>query len=296
MTNKSRWARTLAISFAALFAIFWSLGSFFFWLLLGCSVYFTFLSIYFSDTQFNFFAGRQDNRDPDTGYRGPDASRGGTAPNPAVRAVRIIVFSVIGFFTFLFFVGIFFGEDVPEDNDASATQETNETSAAVSTDDNSKGNAFFNDGNYDSALWYYDRVLVKNPDDQDGLYNKSLVHAMNQRYSESIPLVRRCLQLYPNYNEAWWLLGYDYNAINNLDSAVYSVERAYNNDFKETSFLELMGEIYSKTGARDKAKEFYLKVIEKDSDNINACKALIELDPDNAARYQERINESEQSK
>ncbi len=292
--GKGKWFKLIAILFASLFAVFWSLGSFFFWFLLGGTVYFTFLSVYSSGTQFNFFQKSQNDQDPYRSYRG--TARPSSQVNPAVRIVRIVLFSVVGFFFFLVFIGIFFGEDTTAEDNTPPSNETTETSSTIEIDDNSKGNDFFRDGNYDSALWYYERVLAKNPDDRDGLYNKSLVYSMKQEYSRSIPIARRCLSLYPDNNDALWLLGYDYNAINNLDSAVYSVEKAYSNDFREVAFLQLMGEIYVKTGAHDKAKEFYLKVIESDSDNIDSYKALVQLDPDNAARYEERINALEQGK
>jgi tetratricopeptide (TPR) repeat protein len=289
-TDKGKWARIVAIIFAALFAIFWSLDSFFFWSLLGGLIYFTFLTFHLSGAQLNFFQRNQNDRDP---HRYENSARPGSQVNPAARIVRIVVFSVIGFFMFLILIGIFFGEETPAEENAEPSQQT---TSNVDMDDNSKGNAFFSDGNYDSALWYYERVLAKNSQDRDGLYNKSLVYFMKKEYRRSIPLARKCLTLYPDNNDAWWLLGDNYYEISYLDSAVYALEKAYGNDFRETAFLQLMGEVYLKRGARDKAKESYLQVIKKDSSNVEAFRALIELDPDNADRYRNRVTRLEQAK
>src|SRR3954471_3249792 len=100
-SGKVKWSKVLAILFAALFAIFWSLGAFFFWSLLGCCVYFSFLSIYSSAITFNFFERDQNSTDPHRPYQRPSGSGGQTSANPAVRILRIIVFFVIGFFMFL---------------------------------------------------------------------------------------------------------------------------------------------------------------------------------------------------
>lgn len=257
-------------------------------------MYFTFLSLYLSGAQFNFFQRNQYDRDPYRSYQ--NTARPSNQVNPAARIVRIIVFSVVGFFMFLVLVGIFFGEDTTTEETSAPSDQSTEPISNADMDDNSKGNVFFSDGNYDSALWYYERVLAKNSQDRDGLYNKSLVYFMKKEYRRSIPLARKCLFLYPDNNDAWWLLGDDYFEINYLDSAVYSLERAYGNDFRETAFLQLMGEVYLKKGARDKAKVSYLQVIEKDSSNVDAFKALIELDPENSTRYRNRVAQLEQVK
>ncbi len=291
--GKGKWSRILALVFAGLFAIFWSLGSFFFWFLLGGLVYFIFLSLYFSGIQLNFQRDSPSG-DPYRPYQG--SGRSSNPVSPVVRVVRIMAFSAVGFFLFLILVGIFFGEKTPAESSTASSTEEPEVPANENIDDNAKGNEFFGDGNYDSALWYYNKVLAKNPDDRDGLYNKGLTYSMKEEYGMSIPIARKCLNLYPDNNDAWWLLGYDYNEINNIDSAIYSLERAYNNDFREASFLQLMGEVYLKAGVQDKAKASYLQAIEKDADNLAAYKALIQLDPENASRYQERVTALENSK
>ena len=297
--GKGKWFRRLAILFAAMFAVFWSLGSFFFWFFSGLTLYFTFLAIYSSGTKFSLFERKQQDN-PYQSYRGQ--SRPGQGPvssNPVVRVVKIAAFSFLGFFVFLILVGLFFGEETPVETPLANSEQTETSSSSSSSeaDDESyisRGNDLFNNGNYDSAILYYNKQLEQNPRDQDGLFNKSLAYFKKGDYTTSIGLIRRCIDAYPNYNEAYWLLGDNYSTISNLDSAVYCLEKAYDNDFRDSNFLQLMAETYLKKGDRTKARDFYLKVVEQDASNAESYKQLIDLDPENASAYREKLNALEE--
>ncbi len=293
--GKGKWFKRLAIFFAALFAVFWSLGSFFFWFLSGLTLYFTFLSIYSSGAKFSWFEKKQQDN-PYQSYRGQ--SRQGQGPvssNPIVRVVKIAAFSFLGFFIFLILVGLFFGEETPVEAPSAESEQTESSSSSTSSEAEdvsniTRGNDLFNNGDYDSAILYYDKQLAQNPQDQDGLFNKSLAYFKKGEYTTSISLIRRCINVYPDYNEAYWLLGDNYSTISNLDSAVYCLEKAYNNDFRDSNFLQLMAETYLKKGDRTKSRDFYLKVIELDASNVDSYKQLIDLDPENASVYREKLN------
>jgi hypothetical protein len=295
---RSKIYRVLTIVFASLFAIFWSLGAFFFWFLLGLAAYFFFLNLYSSGIKFNLFE-KNPSGDPYNAYRNGPRGASTPATNPATKAIRIVVFSAFGVFMLLMLIGLFFGDN-NSDADISSSEisalEQSSGDGAKDTDYTSVGNDFLNKGNYDSAIWYYNAVLAKSPDDQYGLYNKSLAYFMKQSYSASIALAQKCLYAHPDYNEAWWLLGDNYYSINNVDSAVYCLERAYSNNFSEPNFLQLLAETYLKAGDRSKAKEFYLKVVEKDSSNMDSYKALIALDPENASSYQGKVSALERAR
>jgi tetratricopeptide (TPR) repeat protein len=295
-SGKGKWYKLIAILFAALFSIFWSLGSFFFWFLLGMSLYFGFLALYSSGIEFNLFEGRPREQDRYGSFRNPQGQSQGN-PVSATKIVRIVVFSIVGFFFFLVLVGLFVGEDAPDSTDTTSSENASMPDEANGTIDyTTKGNDFFSAANYDSAIWCYDQVLAGNPTDQYGLYNKSLSFFMKKEFTTSIDIVKKCLAEHPDYNEAWWLLGDDYYSINNLDSATYCLERAYNNNFREANFLQLMAENYVKLGEQQKAKEFYLQVVDKDPSNVDSYKELIKLDPENSDQYQRKISELEAEK
>ena len=196
-------------------------------------------------------------------------------------------------------VGIFSSKDIDADNDGSTESVQVEASEPTDSDKlnayTDKGNDFFSQAQYDSALKYYEKSLVIDRDNQYSQYNKALVYYMKKEYRRSIPLVKKCLREHPDYNEAWWLLGDDYFSINNYDSAILCLEKAYTNDYRDSGFLEQMAETYLKKDNRAKAKEFYLKVLEQDSTKVEVYRNLAELDPGNADRYRKKANALEQS-
>jgi tetratricopeptide (TPR) repeat protein len=191
----------------------------------------------------------------------------------------------------LFVVGIFSTKD--SDNTAVPEEvEKDEASEAAQKDDETifidKGNGFFSDAQYDSALKYYEKTLYVNPLNQYALYNKALVFSMKKDFWGSISIVKKCLRLDPDYNEGLWLLGDDFASVNYYDSAIFTLERAYRNGYADPGFLQLMGEVYLKKDNRAKATELYKKVLEQDSSKVDVYRQLAELDPANAVWYRKK--------
>jgi tetratricopeptide (TPR) repeat protein len=199
-------------------------------------------------------------------------------------ALGIGVILMISVFTRLFFEG---------NSESSPESVTNENSESVPTDDNpsltDKGNTFFNQAQYDSALLYYEKALALDPGDQYAQYNRALVFFMKKEFRKSITLTKKCLREHPDYNEAWWLLGDGYSSVNNFDSAAVCLEKAYRNDFNDPNFLQLMGDVYRQQNNLPKAAEFYKKVILQDTTKVEVYQQLIDLDPDNADLYRQKV-------
>ena len=297
LPDNSKWPTRVAIFFLLVFAVFWSLGPFFFWVSLALASYFVFLAFYSSDVKFSIF---QQKKAPENPYRAYQSSDRTSAPPQVItlrKVLRLIILSLLILFGFFFFIGVFFGNGNDESNNTSESEPVKfeSESSEVSENDQvnaytNKGNDFFSQPQYDSALKYYEKALAIDRNDQYALYNKALVYYMRQDYRRSMPIVKRCLRDHPDYNEAWWLLGDDYSSINNYDSAIYCLERAYNNNYSDPGFLQLMAEVYLKKDNREQAKVFYLKVIEQDTTKAEVYKKLAELDPGNAERYRRKAN------
>ena len=301
LPNKSKWPTRLAIFVLLLFAIFWSLGPFFFWILLGGSSYFIFLALYTSDIKISLFEQR---KAPENPFRASQPSDRTSVPPQGItlrKVFRLIVLSFLALFVFFFLIGVFFGKDDESNMDAKSEpvkieSENSDVSEGDKVNDyTNKGNDFFSQPQYDSALKYYEKALAIDRNDQYALYNKALVYYMRQNFRGSIPIVKKCLRDHPEYNEAWWLLGDDYSSVNNYDSAIYCLERAYNNNYSDPGFLQLMAETYLKKDNRKQAKVFYLKVIAQDTTKAEVYKKLAELDPGNANEYRKRANKLEQA-
>ncbi|MEJ0054435.1 MAG: CDC27 family protein [Bacteroidota bacterium] len=283
-SDKSKWYERLAWLSLVLFSIFWSVDPFFFWTLLGVSMAFWFFAFYYSDVKISIFNSPPKQANFRQPYGTAGSSPSSLPPDLTRKIIRTIIIIAGSFIFFLFVVGIFSGNN--DDTSTEVASEPEKQTSVTNTNDNpsfmDRGIDFFNNGDYDSAIFYYDKVLQFNSDDVDGIYNKALVYYMKKDYRKSISLVKKSVRLSPDYNTGWWLLGDDYYSMNQYDSAMISLEKAYNNNYNEPGFLELLGDTYLKKDNRSKAKEMYLKVIEQDTTDADVYRHLAELDPSNA--------------
>lgn len=289
------WPSRLAILFLVLFAIFWSLGAFFFWTLLSLSGYFAFLHYYLSGSirrSFeNLFSSFRPNPQPPPNPYQAFRPRTPSTPTVSFNPVKIIRAVVIGFIALLFFfflVGIFFGED------ETASGETVSYTETPAEDDgttywNERGNAAMQNDKSDSALYYYDQALAIDPQNVYALYNKGLLFVLRQDYQNGNSLTRRCLAYHPDYNPAWWLLGYSYDQANRTDSSLYCLEQAYAREYFQPDFLQLLGEVYEKKDKRTNALEVYQKLVSMDTTRADIYRKLSVLDPSHAEEYLRKV-------
>lgn len=296
--DKKKWPGRMALVCLLLFALFWSLGPFFFWTLLSLTGYFTFLQFYLSGGMQSWFESitspfRRNPQPPPNPYQ---AFRPRTdIPNPVtpqVKARLIVRLVVVGFFfviLFLFLIGLFVGG-----GDDSSSSETVSYTEAPPDDNgttfwNEKGNAALENEKQDSALYYYDKALAADPENTYALYNKGLVYILRQDYRKGNSFTRRCLSYHPDYDPAWWLLGYSYDLTNQTDSALYSLEQAYQHDYSQPDFLQLMAEVYVKKDKRRNALEVYQKMVSLDTTRADIFRKMAELDPSNAEKYMQKV-------
>ncbi|NOT75314.1 MAG: tetratricopeptide repeat protein [Cyclobacteriaceae bacterium] len=293
--SKRKWCTLLSVLFLLLFAIFWSLGSFFFWTLLGLSISFGAFALSYSGVTISFFNNPTRNQNP---FQSRPSNFGATdSHGQAIQKKVFRTFAIIGGVIFIFIIIGLFSSDEESQTSEPVEIESSSTSAVTETDNsfNSKGTEYFDKGQYDSALYFYNKSLEINPDDIDATYNKALAYFMKEDYRKSISIVKKCLQQNEDYNPGWWLLGDDYYSVREYDSAIISLQRAYNNQYEEPGFLQLFGNAYLKQGNNEKAKEFYLKVIEQDTTQADVYRQLIQLDPENANEYRSRASALEKN-
>ena len=296
--RSGKWQRRFAILFLLIFAAFWSLGPIFFWVPLSLAFYFGFLSLWYSESVRSsikdFFTSANAGRSVTNPYQTtpPKPVVPPNAANPASKAIRIVR-TVIIFFVlllmFFLFVGIFFGKN--ENDGASESvdvSETNPTEDSATTDWNELGNTALANERYDSARYYYDKALATDPENTFGLYNKGLSYALQKDYGRANGYARKCVHYHPDYNPALWLLGYNYDLMNNTDSAVYFLEKAYKQDYNQPDFLQLMAEVYVKKSRRSDALQAYVKLVEMDTARADIWRKMAELDPSNADAYRRK--------
>jgi len=290
--KENKWPKRLGFLFLFLFALLWSLGPFFFSTLLALSFYFFFLHFYRSSDFLHSFrqifstpGKKSPPTNPFQSFRPRPAASSGTATSiPTEKVIRGFVLGfMIMFFTF-FLVGIFFGDDESEPiENIQATETIEEDDGTASWID--KGNAAFQNDLKDSALFYYDQALAIDPENRYALYGKGLAYVLRQEYQRGNGFARRCLASHPDHDLAWWLLGYSYDLTNQTDSALYCLEQAYQHDFSDTGFLQLLAEVYVKKNRRADALAMYQKVIETDTTQADLYRKMAELDPAHSEEY-----------
>lgn len=274
----------LAIIFAFLLAFLWPLGGYFFWILGGAIAYFIFLRWYYSPRQ-SVSGNRKKNWERDSQ---PTWQRTAAAQAPPPQAVKNnvkLVFAIVGvFFAFLLVilivVGIFSSIE-PTENLSESTLQNNDQFI-------NRGNSFFDQQQYDSALYYYKKVLAIEPKNQFALYNKALVFYVRKDYRTSTKIIRRCVQLHPTYGYAYYLLGDDYKAMNRPDTALICFEKAYEYEVRDAELLLNLGAGHQQIGNGSKAVQYYKEALERDSSLVEAYKQLALLDRPRSVWYQEQ--------
>lgn len=290
--KENKWPKRLGILFLFLFALLWSIGPFFFITPLALSFYFFFLHFYhasnFFDSIRQTFSNLGTHKKPANPFQSfRPRSAASSSQDLSVQSQKVIRSLVLGFiimfFTF-FLIGIFSNDDEPAPAEESVVTE-DAVEDERTTLWNEKGNIALNNNLKDSALYYYDQALAIDPENMYALYNKSLAHILSQEYRQGNGLARRCLALHPNYDPAWWLLGYSYDLTNETDSSLYCLEQAYQHDYSDPEFLKLLAEVYLKKNRGSDALAVYQKVVETDTTQVDIYRKMAELDPSNSEQY-----------
>jgi len=295
--NRINWSAWLALTFLFLFALLWSLGPFFFWVMLSLAGYFGFLSVYTSSAFQEFVdkvsASFNTRRSPaGNPYRTAPSRRPAAPPIPGTVTPRKIIFVVLIFFSslilFFLIVGIIVGANDDADDVESVTALDVTELDNATTIWNEKGTAAIENNLFDSAHYYLDQALKIDPQNMYALYNKGLAFILTEQYRRGNSFARRCTKYHPDYDQGWWLLGYSYDLTHNTDSSLFCLEQAFENGFNNTDFLQLTAEVYLKKGRKGDALAVYQKLVDIDTTNGAVWLKLAELDPSNAAYYQKK--------
>jgi tetratricopeptide (TPR) repeat protein len=200
----------------------------------------------------------------------------------ASKAIRISIFLLGASFFFFIMVGIINGND-------GESESSPESSPSDQINDNlsnaDRGTNFYNQGSYDSAMIFYDKALAENAQDLDAQYGKALTYFSQGDLDASQAWTRKSIRTQSDYNLSWWLLGDIYYTKQQYDSAAVCLEQAYRYKTDDPDFYLLMAQTYESMDNKQRAIEWYRKVIEKDDSRTEAYEHLITLDPDNAASY-----------
>ncbi len=171
---------------------------------------------------------------------------------------------------------------VTDDSAVSETIEQKPSTAEAFVD---RGNEFYNNNEYDSALFYYGEALKLKPDYQEAEYNIALVYSNQTKYDEAITVIDRCLQQHPDYGEAWQLKGDCVYYQKKEDEALGLYEKSYALGTRNAYLSHMLAYLYDVRENTSKAIGLYKEAIQLDSSKVEVYKRLAELEPDKADWY-----------
>jgi tetratricopeptide (TPR) repeat protein len=280
----------LAIISAFLLAFFWPLGSFFFWIFFGTTTYFGFLAFYHRP--------RIERNEEKSEYARPMGRQYDqpTTINIAPKNVKLIVvlisIAVFSFILILMIIGFATGDDSAPEN--VVDNSINESLNVLSTDPNNLdaltvvGNSFYANGQYDSAVIYYEKVLAIDPTNSSGLYNKGLALYSKQDYKNSMDMLRQCISLHPENTDAYIIMGDNHYAQNQFSQAITWYKQAYEKGARHAGLLNVMAYVYDKQNQRTEAIRLYKETLQQDSSLVDIYNRLAELEPDRAEWYKKK--------
>lgn len=132
------------------------------------------------------------------------------------------------------------------------------------------GSAFVQVGEIQKAIYYFEKAVKINPNNDQVLYDLGFFHEQEGNSRQSIRYYDKYLDIDPFNQYVWFNIGAGYNKTENLEKAIEAYEFAYAIDDKFYMTLFNMGNAYANAGRFDKAIEKYSDFIVKEPDNDDA--------------------------
>jgi tetratricopeptide (TPR) repeat protein len=286
----------LAFFSAYVLAFLWPLGSFFFWICLGTTAYLAFLAFYFSPGSKKFNTPYYKRSKPKT--EPSEVFAYGQSANPLdanqKKKVQVAILAISGL---VIFIAIVMAQVRPGESETPTNEDTGVTGDWVVLQSNPNdinaltniGNQFYSTEQYDSAMFYYERVLTIDPDNVACMHNKALVLYQKKEYSQSLVWAKKCLFTDPEYIDAILLIGDGYYIQQNYNEAIGWYQQAYAKGAHHTELLNVMAYIYDKQNNQSQAIRLYKESLKQDSSYVEAYERLAVLEPERNDWYRKKI-------
>jgi tetratricopeptide (TPR) repeat protein len=286
--TKSKRYRTIAIVSLLLAALLIKLGWFVFWISGGIAGYFAFLSFFYqprlTKPKFSNSSSKEKSTDSDFST--------GSIRQKVKKVFQIGAAALVFIFVALFIIGSL----QPNDTNEKTFTEAGSGSKFLSMDDpndvdalTSMGNQFYNEGKFDSAVFYYNRILSIDARNTVALYNAGLVYYDQKSYLKSIEVLRTCLQIDASNKDANYVMGHNYYDQGKYDEAFTWYNRAYEAGLRDAFLSHALGYLYDEQKHNTaKAIPFYKEALEMDSSRVSIYTRLAELEPSKVIFYKKK--------
>ncbi|MDR4988688.1 MAG: tetratricopeptide repeat protein [Bacteroidales bacterium] len=128
----------------------------------------------------------------------------------------------------------------------------------------------------DKATEIYVRLAESDPDNYDFQQKLLSVYLYRQEYRKALEVLDHMEHLAGPSEDAGVQKIRLLIALDELEEAIRETEKMIQHFPDETSYYELLGELYAETGRQDRAIALYRKLLEEDSENIMAALFLAE--------------------
>jgi tetratricopeptide (TPR) repeat protein len=145
-----------------------------------------------------------------------------------------------------------------------------------------------NQQRYDQAARQFDDVLKIDPDYKYARYNKSLTLYYQRNYRRSLNEAFDLLNRTPEYYDAMQLAGDNYYDQQNYDSAKYWYDQGYDSGLRNAWLCHVLGYLYDRKSETPRAVELYKEALEYDSSKVDVYVRLGELYPGDEGNFYRR--------
>jgi len=132
------------------------------------------------------------------------------------------------------------------------------------TKDDYIASLFKKEGNADSALIYYNKALIDNPNNETALLNMSEIYLQKMRPDSAMMYLNRFLTFDPNDDNGNYFLAYSYLMQNNPQKAVEICENILQHNYKYAGAYSILKDIYLRQNNLFGAEQVMLRMIDAD--------------------------------
>lgn len=298
----------IALGFGIAWAFFWAVDTTLAYVLFGGTCFFLVLFFYNLATvsdpyNGNYHRDERHHRKSDQILRPQPKTSAPTSTQPSEndqklkRSVIVVIVFVIGLVILLNNVG----DWIEGGNTADQYQYYNQAEefysatqydsayyyykAALAQDDQMQealvglGNTLYMQSKTDSALWYYEKALAINPEYTQARYNVGWWYYDQKEYRQSISELKALVVQDSSQLGAMQLVGDNFYALSEYDSAIQWYEGAYTNGARSRWLCHVMAYIYDTKDQLDQAIPLYKEAIQYDSTMVDIYVRLGELLP-----------------
>lgn len=126
-------------------------------------------------------------------------------------------------------------------------------------------------GNLAEAEKLYLEILAESPNDGNTLNFLGFLNVQTNRFSEAVSYLKKAVELYPNFFEAWFNLGLAYKGMDDLKNAIFAYKKAIEIEPENVTANFNLANAYECINETEKAIEHYEQAYKynKDETDIN---------------------------